>query len=528
MPALARYTDIFTLAGLLAATWLVLATPGLGNALIWLARKVLDALRSVSARAAWLLDYLLPVNPRNAVVSRAALSWWGVVNLTPIALWTVSIQFDLAPLLPALALTACGLGVFNMLFLTGAYWALKEGMDVMNGDKPRMQRQFGDLSTATNLTVVVAAFVFTLTEVALVQQWLQDSLAVPLIRVRDSVGAGYLDHLIAVLASVPGVSVVLALSGVADRVGIEPGLGSLWARSIATFGSILLFGTIFGFVQQHSALKWTLGRLLVQPEGTALAGLLRERLKRAPSIVKRDLREAYRKERDDRRRLRLLDLALDKQSYSAPAYFLRGYSASGPAVQSDGAALVAGFLVRRGHQLDGNAAREVIAAALAGFSARAFHGRQHLPRVGAIVLPCLERLTDTNHVDPASLQDGLSATRMKPVQAMLRALLQETDVGDIRDRVAQLLLRAKAQDSLPDVLRSAQHATDPAQVFLFNAAAEIVNDRSITFVCTDEHDPLSEMVRTLDWARHALALSESAREALATLRDALVLRQRTQ
>ena len=78
------------------------------------------------------------------------------------------------------------------------------------------------------------------------------------------------------------------------------------------------------------------------------------------------------------RRLRLLDLALAKHSFSTPAYFLRAYSGASFSVQTGGAAMVAAFLVRHSHQLDRDGARDILGAALAAYAARAFRGPTHL------------------------------------------------------------------------------------------------------------------------------------------------------
>ena len=96
----------------------------------------------------------------------------------------------------------------------------------------------------------------------------------------------------------------------------------------------------------------------------------------------------------------------------------------------------------------------------------------------------------------------------------------------MRERTIEILLRAKAQDSLPELLRSLQHVSDHDRERSYNGVMAVVDDKGITFPQYGDHDPLSEMVRTLDWARHAFGHSQGVQLALEALRSSLVARQR--
>lgn len=388
------YADIVVLGVAVLSCLLLAFNVSVRGAVAAIMRRSLQVWRWTASATAAILDVLLPISARNAAVSRRALVLWVLLNLSPVAAWCAPPDIWLPARRGDAALAAAGLALFNLVFLTGAYWALKEGVLFMNGDMPLRHRHFRDLSTATNMPLLVATAGVVLCQVAVLQHWLQTKHGVVLIVMRDGRGMAYIDHLVAVLESLPVVSLLFSPTSLADQTEPVPGWGTFWARSIATFGSFLLVSIFLGVVQQRAALQHLLCRLLLQSEGTPMEALLRQRLLRAPPIVKRDLRLAFLTEDDDKRRLRLLDLALAKHSFSAPAYFLRAYGRASPAVQAGGTAMAATFLARHAHQLDRDGAREVVSAALAAYTARALRGPAHLTRAGSLVLPCLLRLAE--------------------------------------------------------------------------------------------------------------------------------------
>jgi hypothetical protein len=158
--------------------------------------------------------------------------------------------------------------------------------------------------------------------------------------VQSSLGIRYFDHLISVLGSLPGLSFYVAAPGLSERIVVTPGLGTAWTKFIGTFCSLLVFGTLLGFLQRNRALRRMIERLLLQPVDAPIEALLRRRLLRAPSIVKRELRDAFLAEADDARKLRLLAIALEKRSFTAPIYFLLAFSQLSPIVRDNGAAMV--------------------------------------------------------------------------------------------------------------------------------------------------------------------------------------------
>ncbi len=514
----ATYANMVVLGASALAVAVLAFSAGARCAVGAIVRRSLLLWRWTAAAAAAVLDALLPINPRNAAISRPALALWVLVNLLPVGAWHLGRRSEAV-------LAAAAFSIFNVLFLTGAYWALKEGVHFMNGDMPLRQRRFRDLSTATNISLLVGTFAVALCQVALLQHWLHTTHGVKLIVVSDDREMAYIDHIVAVLDSLPVVSLISSISGLADRVEFAPGWGTLWAHSIAAFGSFLLVSIFLGFIQQRSALQHMLGRLLLQPAGTPMESLLRQRLLRAPSVIKRDLRLAFQAETDDKRRVRLLELALAKHSFSAPAYFLRTYASASPTVQAEGAALTAAFLAQRAHQLDREAAREVLAAALAAHAARAFRGPAHLARAGAIVLPCLQRLAGMDPANVGKSREVGGFLHRKPIQDMLCALLCTAAPSVALQSVAVLLLSAKVVNCLPVLLRRLQHAPDETRVEILGKMRGLVADGEVRFTRTRETALLSELVRTIDWAQHTWNASREVSAALSALRVAVIGRQ---
>lgn len=438
------YSDFILLAAILAVAALLALIPPVRAAVLRVTQFVLVTVRATAAMAACVMDRLLPVGVRKARASRAALILWCLVNLAAPLAAATGLHLGIADRQLELALVTATLGGFNLVFLTAAYFALKEGIDIMNNDVANRHRQFADLSTATNMTVVITVLVVAQFQLAHIQYWLQNSGGIALVRVHSGVGVGFLDHLIAVVAALPGVSFAMALTGVADRVTIEPGLGTVWARFITTFGSLLFFSTVFGFFQHYAALRAVIERFLRQPEGTPTEEFLRTRLERAPSIVKHYLGQAYKSEINDIRRVRILALALDKHSYRAPVYFLRSYGTASPVVREQGAVLVAAFLESKRHKLESRGVAEIVAAARAAIAVKAFEGPGHAARAGAILLPCLECLSNPKSSDAATATRGLVQVREPAITSMLLALQRTTADAEIRQRAAYLLKQAAA------------------------------------------------------------------------------------
>jgi hypothetical protein len=520
------YADIVVL-GVAVLSFLLLAFNATVRAAVgMIVRRSLQVWRCIASATAAVLDVVLPISARNAAVSRRALVLWLLLNLLPVAAWCAPPDVWSPARRWDAALAGAGFALFNLVFLTGAYCALKESVLFMNGDMPLRQRRFRDLSTATNMPLLVATAGVVLCQVAVLQHWLQAMHGVALIVMRDGRDMAYTDHLVAVLESLPVVSLLFSPTSFADQTEHVPGWGTFWARSIATFGSFLLVSIFLGFIQQRAALQHLLCRLLLQPEGTPMETLLRQRLLRAPPIVKRDLRLAFLTEDDDKRRLRLLDLALARHSFSAPAYFLRTYGSASPAVQAGGAAMAATFLARHAHQLDRDGAREVVSAALAAYTARALRGPAHLARAGNLVLPCLLRLVEIDGASSGEPHETTAFVRRKPIQDMLCAMLNEDDATPTGQSATRLLLRAKAIDCLPALLRSLQRAPDEKRIKVLTDMRALIDDRGIAFSSTKSQALLSEMVRTIDCRQHTWTPGAEASKALAALRAAVVDRQR--
>jgi hypothetical protein len=357
----------------LPATW-TLAMPAAGIALlVWLAWKPLSAVgHGAAAVAKWciahvvaLYDYLLPIEERSGRVWVLPAALFTIVNSAPLALWLIQDKsVPLVPLgVPFYALAACATALLlNLIFVAGAYFALREGTEVMNGDHSYRNSLYRDHSAAKSLTAITLGAAISTFQLALVAEAVETVWGIRLIQVKVSSGLAYLDHLLAIANALPFLPILVRAFGYADRIVFEPGLGTAYANIVSAYGSAIFAGTVVGFWQQRRSFRLLIARTLDQENAEGLGDLLRERLKRAPAIIKKTLRRAFLDETNPDRQLRILELALLKPSYTAPLYFLRAYSRLPTDVRVRGAALVVGFLHRH-HEIQRITLRQILKVA---------------------------------------------------------------------------------------------------------------------------------------------------------------------
>jgi hypothetical protein len=447
MPSSFTFPDSPVVLGLaLGSVGLVLTASSVRGLVTATLRHAVRIVRAITAAVAWVYDLLLPIHRRNAKLVRTPVVIWSAMNLAPVACSAAS-GWRRGPYIPAeWAMAANGtLCVVNLLFLTGAYWALREGVDIMNGDRSYRHRQFADLSTAKNLPLVCWCAVLTLLQVSTILQWLQDDGQLALIVVHDSFGADLLDNLAAVASTFPILSLLFSLPGLAHRVEFLPGTGALCAKVIAGYGSVLIVSTILGFVQQSLSLRRLIVRILEQTD-VNLKNLLRMRLKRAPSESKHHLHQAFASERDDAKRLLLLDLALEKSSFSAPVYFLRGYTTYSHTVKKEGTAMIAQFLDSKGGRLEKGMLLEICQVARTAHDAGAIRSREDARLVGQVVVPCLAQLMHHAQHDAALARRVIRLVRHQSMQRMLSAIYSSDTEDAFKRRAGELLRAAERPD----------------------------------------------------------------------------------
>ena len=418
-------------ACLLAIAAVIVIRPGPRNVA---GRIVVFAVRVLITLTAWvaaLFDLLIPINTKNGRVSRARLFLWCAFNLVPVAAWVTLHQYAGDTAVDIVGGFNVMLALLNMLFLAGAFWALREGIDIMNADKARRHRQFTDLSTAKNIAIVCATALLSVPQIAASLQWLQHSHGLELISIRSSLGFAYLDYLAVVTGASRQVSYSSSL------------LGWSCEHALKAFTSVFVVSTFIGFVQQHLAFKRMIEGLITKTDNTVLP-LLRYRFVRAPSAIKSYVRSAFRAETDDAKRVKLVRLAVDRHAYSFPASFVRNYPRLSQRVREEGAKIVSDFVERKRHQFDNETLMEVVTAAHLVASAGRLQSPDDQQRVARIVLPCLEFLTDPDRYDANSVQAAHQAARYKSVQAMLWTLLRAGADEPSRDRASRQLIKSSS------------------------------------------------------------------------------------
>jgi hypothetical protein len=165
------------------------------------------------------------------------------------------------------------------------------------------------------------------------------------------------------------------------------------------------------------------------------------RLLRAPSIVKHELRGAFLAEADDARKLRLLEIALKKRSFTAPIYFLQAFGQSSAVVRDKGAAMCAAFVDRGSNRIYSRTHCEILQTCCHVFNTGSFQGQADLRKAAAIALPCMEHLLKAAPADEAVLR----LLRQTPLQTMLRSLPHGSGAPGLAARATSLLKAMQGQ-----------------------------------------------------------------------------------
>lgn len=517
--------QLAVLAGMLVLTAVAVLHPGLRATLARVGLAVMAVLREASGQVAAVYDAIIAINPLNGRPSRLRLALW-IVILLGVALATLlggRLGLSGAAALGA-AVANAGLTLLNLMFLLGSYWALRESIDIMNADMAYHRHAFDDLSTAKSVTVIGAMSLVLLPQVAALMDWLQSSHGIELVRVRPEWGAP-LSHLVAVVNALPFASLYVRLPGLADQSLFTPGVGSLWYAGLNAVGSLLIVGTLIGFVQQHLALRRMITSIVGRTDDHMLP-LLQRRFLRAPSIIKSYVIEAIREETDEARRLKLFQMAVDRHAFSLPEFFIRRYFRWSQATRAAGARIVGEFVEQKGHKFDRAMLDGITDAATRAIGSSSTIAAADLQSIVRIVLPALERLAVPAVGRTAPDRAFGRRLEQRPVQRILASLMREDADAGQRPRALGLLMAAGTRDALPAMLRALPGLAEDQRVALLQRATELVADRGYNFPKGGERDPLSEMVRTIDWIGHNVVCSAAVKSASANLRAAIVARQK--
>jgi hypothetical protein len=487
---------------------------------------LLNALRVLAASVASIMDFLVAIDTRNGRPAILGLTVVIAINMTVVGAWLVthSVANQIVWTRVAGAFIAAML-LWNVLFVLGSYWALRENVQIMNGDKSYNQRQFKDLSTAKSLEVVVVVVILIVFQISSLLLWLQSSYGLEIVDIKSSIlGLEYADFVVASLEALPFTSLYMIGSGLSQDVVFASGLAGATARAaIATIGSALIVSTILGFFLQRASSREFIERLL-DAQDPRIVALLEERLTRAPAVLKSHLRAAFLSETDDARLQKLVRYAIAKHSFGFPETFIRTYGRLSDGVREMGAKAVADFVQGKGQKFEIEPLTNVLEAITKAFPHKVFPRKEDRVRAGLVTKSCIETLLRQAADDPAARVAAQDALRKKPIRVVLAALMYNAAYSR---RCADILIDAKAADTFPDIVRCQQYMGEGDRVATLTAMANLARGGHVTFSQTATDNTVVDMIRAIDWNVHNVRLGQRDGTALADFRKVLAALERS-
>jgi hypothetical protein len=491
--------------GLLYLTLVFLRRDSLKTAAAWGGSRLVGLSRAVAAAIAWLFDKVIPVDSRNAL-SRINFAVWILLNLAVVVGWTEVGWFVGPRSLFDLAAAVAGVfAILNLTLLGGAYWALREGIEIMNGDVKPEHQKFADISTSRSVIFFFGTAIALIAQIAVVLEWIQEARAVPLVVDGGAIATSYLNFLVAVVDALPLVSFYVA--SLSSHTSFAAGFwGQAVERGLNDLGSILIVSTGLSFIQQHMAFRRMIDRLVEDPSPVLLA-----RFKHAPSAIKSYVLGAFLHERDDRKRIRLAELAVDRRSFRFPRLFAINYAGLSDTLRENGATIVARFLDAEDAKFNAETLLAILDACERHIAGRKMIDKRRLAR---FVVPCLERLANA---DPGVADQRIGHV---VVQKILRSALNHRVADDLRRRAAVLLIRVPSYEAIPHLVRAAPMMGNPTSVSVLDWAAKTLAKKSLILPPAKTLHLLKRMeaaVREVE--RRSAALSPAAIACLAKVKS---------
>lgn len=433
-----------------------------------------DALAAVSARFALVFHYLLPAKERDGSLPPIRLWFWSGLNVFVVLLWLTGRFFGRdGAFYDVIGWTNALFAIVNLVLVTGAYAALQEGVAIMNAEEGWHKRDFRrDALAVRHAGFVVASVIFLGLQTAAVMHWLQAMHDVQLVAVRASMGATYFDIVLVLLNALPFTQVLVGAPRLADGVAFAPGLGFAFGQAFALFGSALLISTLINFAQQHIAFRKMIDRLLVMTD-VGMRPLVLAKFKRAPSAIKRYLGRRFHQETAPANQVKLLELAVERPMWSAPAMFMGRLSRLAPEVKKQGGAMMVAFVDERVAAMDDELRGEIVERAKTIFSA--LDTEEDKALVARIITPCLERLCASNNTSIAA--EWARELRKKP---SLQRLLETQLSGPLATRAAALIVSCKVDEAWPALIEAMSKFSDTDRARLLHDMAAIVGSSSAT------------------------------------------------
>jgi hypothetical protein len=400
--------------------------------------------RWVASKIIWLFDKVVPVDGRSKQLPAVNFAMWFALNLSIVGSWVATGALDAArPYALAVAAAASVFAIVNLLLLGASYWAVRETIEVTNGDLPRSEARFPEASASRNVIFVLGTALLLVAHVAVAIDWLQASSGTQLVRYDGSIGLRYANFLLATIDALPLAGFYVA--PLHEHFAFAPTFaGQALHRGLAGLGSILIVGTALGLIQQRLVFQRMVDKLVDAP---AFDPALLARLMNAPDAVKGYISSAFRSDTDDQRRLRLAQLAIRRGTFSFPRTFAADYRHYGPYLREEGTRLVADFMESQRPALREGTLQALFDVCDWGVH-RGFAKPDERRRMARIVVPALEVLYDLN---PES-------ARVRTLSIMGRHILNASLAGDaeeeMRMRAARLLLKSESCEPIPRLLRA--------------------------------------------------------------------------
>lgn len=503
-------------AGLAAVTIMALRSSALRSGAVAVASFLARVSRTLASSVAWLFDKIMPVDDRNGSLPRLNFAVWVFLNLAVVACWIVASEMPTpAPFPEATAIAASAFAVLNLLLLGAAYWALRESVEVMNGEVPATARHFAETSTSRSAVLFAGTAGLLIAQIAVAVEWTQETQHVAFVSIDGAIAPRYFNFLVAMVDALPLASTyVVALS---EHASFAPGLWGLSLhRGLNGLGSILIVSTAIGFIQQRVAFHRMVDSLVNVSEAD-FPPALRERFKNAPSAIKSYVLARFRTETDDRKRLRLAQLAVDRRSYSFPKVFAASYGGLSDAVREQGSLLVAAFLDDKQCTFYPATLHAILDACERGQRSGGFRVVERR-RIARFLVPCLEQL--------AAHDADAAAARIQTVmvQKVLCSALNARIAPALRERAARLLARVSSYYAIAPLVRAVPILDESVALTVLAAAARTLGNRGISFPPAKNLWLLGRMAAAARETRRRPGLSPAVAASLVKVRDKIEAR----
>jgi hypothetical protein len=407
----------------------------------------------------------------------------------------------------AAAVAAATFTVLNLLLLGASYWAVRETVEVTNGDLAAKSARFAEASPARNVVFVIGTAVLLVMQIAVVVDWVQQARAVALVATDGAIGPRYLNFLLATVDSLPLAAFYVA--PLSRHAWFAPDLPALaLARSLNALGSILIVSTALGLVQQRLAFQRMVEGLVNSRDAVFPAALL-ARFRNAPSAIKGYVMNAFRSETDDDRRLRLARLAIARTTYTFPQVFAANYTGYSEKMRREGAQIVADFIGDRNVTFYVTTLQNFFDACDHTQRRGGFRAVEERRRIAPAYINALERMVDL---------DGKAAdARIRTVlaQKILIAVVRTRSNFQLSERAANLLARINSYEAVAPLLNSIVWFSEATTLAVLARITRTLGDKSIVFPPARNLDLLKRMAAAGRSANaHRTLLSPAASESL--------------